>query len=111
MDSRFSAKDDFVTLISSSRPVYGQQIAILGKPTKQNGHWVANAMLSSAALEEVFLNTDQLRGDHYVVLRSEDSGDKFSSVIVSADAIDRATEGIERNIANLLFAPLTILFN
>ena len=90
-------------MFSSGKPLpYGQSITILETPVKQNGHWVVNALLSSDELEELFLSTDQLAGNQFIVVRTESSGNRFSHTAVLLDEISKESRKIEDNIFNLL---------
>jgi hypothetical protein len=88
---------------SSRHPLqYGQSIRILGEPVKQNGHWVANALLSPAGSEEILLKTGRLKGSQFIVVRTEASGKQFLHSAVLVDEIENVSRRIESSIAGLL---------
>ena len=102
MSARPSTYSDILTFSSAKPLPYGQNITIFENPVRQNGQWVANALFPTSEFGEIILNTDQLIGKNYIIVRTEPSGSRYSHTAVLMDEINRESRKTEENIARLL---------
>ena len=82
---------------------YGKRISIISQPARNNGEWIADAIMPNLEIKTLKLKNKDVIARNFIVVRCQrKEKDLFSCLAIPTVILEKSTENLEVEVIKLL---------